>query len=92
MNITEEKREALEAAGYDLWASPNSLWQPEVIEQLPEGSPFRAISVDRSVKENGEVFFMHMGRGVEKSVGVERSGKTTPIEWLKFGREVVLKM
>lgn len=81
----------LEAAGYKLWAASNSLWQPEIVDRLPKGSPYREISVDRSVKENGEVFFMHMGRGVEKSVGGSRPGKTTADEWLRFGRQVVLK-
>lgn len=81
---------ALERAGYELWACPNTLWQPELVERLPRGSPFRRINVDRAVDDAGRVIFMHLGRGVVKSCGDVREGKCTPEEWLQFGREVVL--
>ena len=81
---------ALEREGYELWAAPNSMWEPAVLDRLHADSPFRDLAVDRSLNDKGEVFFMHLGRGVEKSVKGGYPGKTNPDEWVRFGRQVVL--
>lgn len=81
---------SLERSGYGIWACPNSLWEPELVDSLPVDSPFRGIKVDRSFDDNGQVIFLHLGRGVLKSQGDSPADKTSPDKWLRFGRETVL--
>lgn len=78
----------LRRAGYEVVASPNSLWQPDLIDQLPADSPLRQLHVDRSFNQAGEVFFLHLGRGVSKAAGERRKG-TTPQEWLAFAETLL---
>jgi hypothetical protein len=82
---------ALNKAGYGVWACRNTLWQPELVSLIPEDSPFRYLNVDRSLDDDNQVIFMHLGRGICKSIGEPHPGKTTPAEWLTFGRDTVLK-
>jgi SAM-dependent methyltransferase len=57
----------LRDAGYDIFATPNTLWQKELIPELPAFPPFKEINVDRSIHDDGHVIFAHLGRGVRKS-------------------------
>lgn len=81
---------ALQAAGHELWATPNTLHDPSLVERLPPDSPHRHLHVDRSLDDDGQVIFMHLGRGIVKSEGACFEQRTTPGEWLRFAREVVL--
>lgn len=56
-------------AGYEIFATPNSIWNKEVVEKLSNDSPYKNFNIDRSVDDNGNVIFMHLGRGVNKSIG-----------------------
>lgn len=82
---------AIQNAGYKLWACRNTLWQPDLINLLPYDSAYRLLPVDRALNDEDEVIFMHLGRGISKSLGDSTSGKTTPAEWLEVGWKVVLK-
>lgn len=73
---------ALRAAGHRLYACPNTLWQPELIEQIPPDSPLRHFPVDRSFDAAGNVIFLHLGRGVRKATG-EFVKNATPEEWVR---------
>jgi hypothetical protein len=73
----------LREKGYPVFACQNTLWMPELIEKIPASSPFRYLHVDRSFDDNGNVIFLHLGRGVQKSVGSE-SFKTSANDWIKF--------
>ena len=84
LDVGDRVTVALRQAGYDVFACPNTLWQPELAERLPAGSPFRELSVDRSLDDDGNVIFLHLGRGVRKSTGEHQKGTTTD-EWLRFG-------
>lgn len=77
-------------AGFKIWACPNSLWEPELVERLPVNSPYRKIKVDRSFNDQGHVIFLHLGRGVLKSIGSLINEKTSPEQWIRFGWEIVL--
>jgi hypothetical protein len=82
---------AFENAGYRIWACPNTLWKPELLDCLPADSPYRNIMVDRSFDDQGRVIFLHLGRGILKSHASILGEKTTPEQWLCFGREIVLR-
>jgi hypothetical protein len=76
----------LRKAGYGVYACPNSLWNPELLESLPVDSPFRLFYMDRSFDDAGNVIFLHLGRGVRKSFGKEIKG-TSPTEWVRFAEQ-----
>ena len=76
-------------AGFDVFACPNSLWDEKLLNTLPEQSPFRALHVDRSFDDAGNVIFLHLGRGVRKSSGEVIKGTTTE-EWIKFADGTLL--
>lgn len=59
----------LKKAGYRIFATPNSIWDKSVVEKMPTDSPYRDFGVDRSADDVGRVIFMHLGRGVYKSIG-----------------------
>jgi len=80
---------ALAQAGYGIWACPNTLWNPELLDLLEPDSPYRGIRADRSLDDRNRVIFMHMGRGVAISQG-EADSKARVEQWLTFGRDVVL--
>jgi hypothetical protein len=76
----------LRESGYEVFACPNTLWQPELATRIPASSPLRELQVDRSFDDDGQVIFLHLGRGVTKSIGVHQRG--TPVdEWVRFADE-----
>ena len=79
----------LRSAGYDVFACRNTLWVPELVELLPDDSPFKLFSVDRSFDDDGNVIFLHLGRGVRKTFGTETRG-VTPLQWIDFAKQFVL--
>lgn len=79
----------LRAAGYEVFACPNTLRDPHLIETIPVSSPLRSLHVDRSFDDQGNVIFLHLGRGVRKATGEHTQG-TTPEEWVRFAREYCL--
>lgn len=76
-------------AGYGIFACANTLWQPELTEKIPPQSPLRTLNVDRSFNDDGEVIFLHLGRGVRKSSSDVVKGVTVE-EWISFADEYVL--
>lgn len=74
---------ALRQAGSDVFACPNTIWQPALIEGIPVSSPLHHLSVDRAFDEDGNVIFLHLGRAVRKSVEGHHSGISVD-EWLAF--------
>jgi hypothetical protein len=79
----------LREAGYDVFACPNTLWEPELAEKIPQGSPLREFGVDRSLDDDEKVIFMHLGRGVRKSIGVHTRG-TMIEEWVRLANRHLL--
>lgn len=77
----------LRKAGYEVFACRNTLWQPDLIEALPQ--PFRGLPVDRSLDEDGNVIFLHLGRGVRKASGDFVKG-ASPLEWVQFAEDYLL--
>lgn len=75
--------------GYDVFACPNTLWEPELALEMPESSLFREFHVDRALDDEGNVIFLHLGRGVRKSIGEHRRG-TMADEWVRIADEHLL--
>jgi hypothetical protein len=80
----------LRKAGYGVLACANTLWQPELVSRIPEDSPLRDLNVDRSFDDQANIIFLHLGRGVRKSLGIHRSG-TLGQEWVRIGRQELMK-
>lgn len=76
----------LRAEGYDVFACPNTLWQPDLAANIPASSPLREFQVDRSFDDQGNVIYLHLGRGVRKCIGVHVKG-TMADEWIRVARE-----
>lgn len=71
----------LREAGYHVFACPNTVWEPQLAERIPRSSPLRDLHVDRSFDDDGNVIFLHLGRGTRRSTGEHNRG-TSVQEWL----------
>jgi hypothetical protein len=79
----------LRAAGYDVFACRNTVWQPELAAVIPEDSSLRHLPVDRAFDDDGNVIFLHLGRGVRKTTGDHARG-VSPAEWVAFAEQHLL--
>ena len=77
------------AAGYEIFACRNTVWQPELAALIPDVSPLRHLPVDRAFDDDGNVIFLHLGRGVRKAVGDHRRG-LSPADWVAFAEQHLL--
>lgn len=77
----------LRKAGYDIYACKNTLWQSELIDIIKEPE-IKDLNVDRSFDDDGNVIFMHLGRGIRKSSnGIYQ---TTSVEdWVHFAKKIL---
>lgn len=78
-NVTVKLRES----GHRVFACPNTVWEPELVDKIPASSPLRNLHVDRSFDDSGNVIFLHLGRGLRRSSGEHRKG-TTAESWIDF--------
>jgi len=75
----------LKNMGYEIHASPNTLWEPELVEKIDNNSPLKTLKADRSFNDEGNIFFLHLGRGVLKSQKDSNYFNKTIIEvWYKI--------
>ena len=73
--------------GYGVWICENTYNEPELVCRIPAGDPLRHLQCDRSFNDRGEVFYVHLGRGVSKAAGsYDVPKKTYPGQWLDFAR------
>lgn len=70
--------------GFNVFATPNTIWDPTLVNQLGHNSPFRELNVDRSFDDEGNVIFLHFGRGVLKSTGEAKSKGIDIDTWFSF--------
>ncbi len=74
MDVGDKVTILLREAGYEVFSCRNTLWEPELDNQIPITSPLKGFRVDRAFDEEGNVIFLHLGRGVRKSTGDHTSG------------------
>ena len=74
--------------GYEIFATPNTLWDKEMISKIPDNSPVKELGVDRSFDDNNDVFFFHFVRGVIKSKSKRKSNNIE--EWNKVIKKYFL--
>ena len=75
--------------GYRIWCCRNTYAEPELIKSLPAESPYRSLHVDRTLDDSGNVIFLHLGRGIEKSSsGQTPPGRTSPADWTRFAGRI----
>jgi hypothetical protein len=86
LDVGDRVTHKLRQEGYDVFACPNTLWEPELVERIPEDSPFKDFHVDRAFDDQWNVIFLHLGRGVRKSIGEHRRG-TAVEEWVALAHK-----
>jgi hypothetical protein len=74
MDVGDKVTILLREAGYKVFSCQNTLWEPELDNQIPITSPLKGFRVDRAFDEEGNIIFLHLGRGVRKSTGDHTSG------------------
>lgn len=83
LDVGDAVSQGLRAAGYDLYACRNTLWDPGLAQLLPPGSPLRDLSVDRVFNEQGELIFLHLGRGIRQSAGQGPARPVSIEQWVQ---------
>lgn len=74
---------SLKEAGYKIFAAKNTIWDDSLKDSLkPEY--FKDFMVDRSLNDQDEVFFLHLGRGVLKSLDENLSPEKSLNLWREF--------
>ena len=81
----------LRQAGYGVFVCPNTVWEAQLAESIPLSSPLRDLHVDRSFDDDGNLIFLHLGRGVRKSAGEHKKGPS-PADWIRIAREHLLAL
>jgi hypothetical protein len=74
LDVGDRVTVALRQAGYDVFVCRNTLWEPELANRIPSYHLLRWLAVDRSLDDNDDVVFLHLGRGVRKASGIHRKG------------------
>lgn len=80
----------LRKAGYNIFSTPNTFRDAKTLEAISEKSPFRNINVCRSVDDQGDIIFMHLGRGVPRSQGQNVTAERSVEIWESFIRKYLL--
>jgi SAM-dependent methyltransferase len=76
---------------YETFVCKNTFNNPKLEKYIPDSNPLKYLRVDKSFDDNKNVIFLHLGRGIVKSIGeYKQRGKTTPQQWMRFAENVVL--
>ena len=66
----------------------NTISNAEIRDKIK--APYDKWHVDRCIDDDGDVIFMHLGRGVQKAHGTYfKAGRITHNEWLEIAKEVL---
>jgi len=71
--------------GYELFACKNTVNEPGLVQMIPSDSPLYDLHIDRSFDDDGNVIFLHLGRGVAKSSSDALKGATLN-EWVALSK------
>ncbi|MBU1863206.1 MAG: methyltransferase domain-containing protein [Candidatus Omnitrophica bacterium] len=76
---------------YQTFVCRNTFNNPELIENIPAAHPLKFLLLDRCFDNEGDIVYIHMGRGIPKSSNrYHAKGKTYPEEWIEFAHTYVL--
>lgn len=78
----------LREAGFQVYACRNTLWSPELIHNI-ENPKLRDLTVDRSLDDDGNVIFLHLGRGVRKASRQANVKGLSGVQWVRFAQNYV---
>lgn len=82
-DVSHKALATLMEKGYSTWCCSNTINDPGIIDNIP--SIYQNIHIDRTVDDQNQIIFLHLGRGIVKSWGKhDKEGQTTPREWLQF--------
>ena len=79
----------LRQQGYEVFVCPNTVSEAQLVEAIPLSSPLRDLQVDRSFDDDGNLIFLHLGRGIRKSTGEHKKGPSSA-DWIRIAREHLL--
>jgi hypothetical protein len=80
---------ALREAGYQVFACPDTLWEPIWLKRFQLNSHYASCRWTALSMRPATQIFLHLGRGVRKSVGDQRKG-TTAEAWIQVAKEHLL--
>ena len=84
LDVGDRVSVALRQAGYEVFACRNAFTEPEVEALIPASSPLKHLPIDRAFDDDGNLIFLHLGRGVRKSAGDPTRGVSIE-EWGRLG-------
>lgn len=73
--------------GFDIFYTPNTFDDPDLIKLIPETMKVRNLNVTRSFNDKAEIIYMHLGRGVPKARGeYKNKEKSSAEQWKEYVR------
>ncbi|MDD5454062.1 MAG: hypothetical protein PHW62_00980 [Candidatus Ratteibacteria bacterium] len=73
--------------GYEIFHTPNTFDNPDLIELIPETMDVYNLNVTRSFNDKDEIIYMHLGRGIPKAKGEYRNKeKSSAEQWSTYIR------
>jgi glycosyltransferase involved in cell wall biosynthesis len=79
--------------GFDIFHTPNTFDNPDLINLIPETMDMHNLNVTRSFNDKNEVIYMHLGRGIPKVKGeYKNKEKSSAEEWDEYIRTNLLSM
>ena len=88
-DATDKISTGLRDNGFDIFASPNTYLQPDLINSIPCNDLLKNLHVVRAFDDKGNIFFLHLGRGTRKA-GKQYKGHTATVEdWLAYARNIL---
>lgn len=75
------------AAGFDFQGMPNT-YCDSLLQNQVRDDRLRRLQADRTVDGQGEVLFMHLGRGIPTATGEKSGGETRIRDWVGVWRNL----
>jgi hypothetical protein len=73
--------------GFDIFYTPNTFDDPNLIKLIPETMKVRNLNVTRSFNDKNEIIYMHLGRGIPKTKGEYKDKrKSSSEQWGEYIR------
>jgi len=81
----------LRDGGYEMFICPNTHNDPDLLEKIEDKLIDRhEIFADKAISDNGDILYLHLGRGITKFAGMyNKPGRTGYHKWIEFGNEAL---